>query len=166
MAAERGGRRRISGPKWNGRCGPRTLCSSGYDLGSVSRMDALHRYFEASALAFADRGRYVGDPAYIRVSLSELLSDGFAADRRACIDPAVEARKPVSAGVPNGSYDRWGNVVAYTLTVESTGGSGIAVPGWGLVLHNELTDFDFGPAASPNLRQRASTPAPAWRRRS
>lgn len=37
--------------------------------------------------------------------------------------------------------DRWGNVVAYTLTIEQTGGSGITVPGRGFLLNNELTDF-------------------------
>ena len=37
--------------------------------------------------------------------------------------------------------DRWGNVVAYTLTIEQTGGSGIVVPNRGFILNNELTDF-------------------------
>ena len=37
--------------------------------------------------------------------------------------------------------DRWGNVVAYTLTIEQTGGSGIVVPRRGFLLNNELTDF-------------------------
>ena len=158
----------------------------GFDLRSLPRTDALHRYLEASALAFADRNRYVGDPAYTKVPLAELLSDAYAADRRACLDPARAAAKPVPAGVPNGSYDgkcgpaappydrtseglstthlttadRFGNVVSYTLTIESTGGSGIAVPGYGFLLNNELTDFDFGPAAGPNL------PAPGKRPRS
>src|SRR5690606_39337579 len=40
--------------------------------------------------------------------------------------------------------DRWGNVVAYNLTIESTGGNGIVVPGRGFLLNNELTDFTFG----------------------
>jgi gamma-glutamyltranspeptidase/glutathione hydrolase len=49
--------------------------------------------------------------------------------------------------------DRWGNVVAYTLTIEQTGGSGIVVPGRGFLLNNELTDFNFAPAVAgdPNL---------------
>jgi gamma-glutamyltranspeptidase/glutathione hydrolase len=38
--------------------------------------------------------------------------------------------------------DRWGNVVSYTLTIESIGGSGMVVPGYGFLLNNELTDFD------------------------
>jgi gamma-glutamyltranspeptidase/glutathione hydrolase len=60
--------------------------------------------------------------------------------------------------------DRWGNVVAYTLTIEQTGGSGIVVPGRGFLLNNELTDFTFAQPASgppdPNL------PAPGKRPRS
>ena len=51
---------------------------------SLSRLDrtqALHRYLEASGLAFADRNRYVGDPGAVSVPLRQLLSDGFAAER-------------------------------------------------------------------------------------
>ncbi|MEU7882805.1 gamma-glutamyltransferase [Microbispora bryophytorum] len=57
--------------------------------------------------------------------------------------------------------DRWGDVAAYTITIEQTGGSGIVVPGRGILLNNELTDFTFGPApGDPNL------PAPGKRPRS
>jgi gamma-glutamyltranspeptidase/glutathione hydrolase len=60
--------------------------------------------------------------------------------------------------------DKWGNVVAYTLTIEQTGGSGITVPGRGFLLNNELTDFSFAPADpavhDPNL------PGPGKRPRS
>ncbi|MFC7104927.1 gamma-glutamyltransferase [Nonomuraea rubra] len=57
--------------------------------------------------------------------------------------------------------DRWGNVIAYNLTIESTGGNGIVVPGRGVLLNNELTDFTFGPApGDPNL------PGPGKRPRS
>src|SRR5690606_1007136 len=57
--------------------------------------------------------------------------------------------------------DKWGNVVAYNITIEQTGGSGIVVPGRGFLLNNELTDFTFGPAeGDPNL------PGPGKRPRS
>ena len=46
--------------------------------------------------------------------------------------------------------DRRGFVVSYTFTIESTGGNGIVVPGWGLLLNNELTDFDFSSMTAPN----------------
>ena len=158
------------------------------DLSGLSRTEALHYYAEASARAYADRGAYVGDPAYVNVPLGELLSPGFARERFCTIDPLHATPKPVPAGAPDGSYtdtcatpagavsashegmsttnltvaDRWGNVVEYTLTIEQTGGSGIVVPGRGFLLNNELTDFNFAPAVpnDPNL------PAPGKRPRS
>ncbi|NOL43666.1 gamma-glutamyltransferase [Kribbella sandramycini] len=138
---------------------------------------ALHSYLEASALAFADRGAYVGDPAFVDVPTKELLSDGFGAERSCQINPAKASVKPLKPGVPDGDYsrcggttasaegpdteglstthlvaaDKWGNVVSYTLTIEQTGGSGITVPGRGFLLNNELTDFSaVYDAADPN----------------
>jgi gamma-glutamyltranspeptidase / glutathione hydrolase len=137
------------------------------DLSGMSTADALHHYLEASALAFADRNAYVGDSDFIDVPLDELLSDGFAGERACQIDPDQALAKPVAPGQPDGDYsgcapagtaapevdheglstthlsvmDKWGNVVAYTLTIEQTGGSGITVPGRGFLLNNELTDF-------------------------
>ena len=55
--------------------------------------------------------------------------------------------------------DRWGTVVSHTLTIESTGGSGIVVPGYGFLLNNELTDFD---AVQPH----PNSPEPGKRPRS
>ena len=157
------------------------------DMSGLSRTQALHRYLEASALAFADRNRYVGDNTP-RALLDELLTDGFATERACLIDPAHALVKPVAPGVPDGSYggctaaatgasetagqsttnltvaDRWGNVVEYTLTIEQIGGNAMVVPGRGFLLNNELTDFNFTPtqgtAPDPNL------PAPNKRPRS
>jgi gamma-glutamyltranspeptidase/glutathione hydrolase len=128
----------------------------------------LHHYLEASALAFADRGKYVGDPAFVDVP-TEALTDPIFGKERACeLDPNHAATKPVQPGDVT-SYDgtcpaepaaladekdtenisttnmtvsdKWGNVVEYTLTIEQTGGSGMVVPGRGFLLNNELTDF-------------------------
>ncbi|MFD7433016.1 gamma-glutamyltransferase [Streptomyces sp. NPDC059861] len=148
----------------------------------------LHRFIEASRIAFADRGRWVGDPAFEDVPTKELLSQRYA-DSRACLikDDAV-LTSPVAPGDPRNpaacatggtpapttyegdstthltTADRWGNVVSYTLTIEQTGGSGITVPGRGFLLNNELTDFSFTPAnpavPDPNL------PGPGKRPRS
>jgi len=58
--------------------------------------------------------------------------------------------------------DRWGNVASYTLTIEQTGGSGMTVPGYGFLLNNELTDFNFTPATAgvpdPNLPDASKRP--------
>ncbi|MEJ7633927.1 gamma-glutamyltransferase [Aeromicrobium sp.] len=136
-----------------------------YRLGSGSKLArSLHLYLEASARAFADRGAYVGDPAYVDVPTKTLLSQKFADSRACTIDPAQAAPKPVAAGALAGSrcattkhtekadtenvstthlsvVDRWGNAAAYTLTIEQTGGSAMTVPGRGFLLNNELTDF-------------------------
>ncbi len=150
-----------------------------FDLASMGQEKALHHYFEASALAYADRARYLGDESFVDVPTEELLSDGFAAERVCELDPTAAAPKPVAAGSADGDYDpscadtggtvvdrpdtegpstthlsvvdRWGNVVSYTLTIEQTGGSGITVPGRGFLLNNELTDFShvYDPA-DPN----------------
>ncbi|GAA1569149.1 gamma-glutamyltransferase [Kribbella karoonensis] len=147
-------------------------------IAQMSTTQALHTYLEASALAFADRGAYIGDPAYVDVPQKELLSKGFGAERSCLIDPQKAATKPVPAGSPDGRYsrcakgttveqrpdtegrstthlvtaDKWGNVVSYTLTIEQTGGSGITVPGRGFLLNNELTDFSFVPdPKDPNI---------------
>jgi gamma-glutamyltranspeptidase/glutathione hydrolase len=53
------------------------------------------------------------------------------------------------------TVDKWGDVVAYTNTINFFGGTGMTVPGYGFLLNNEMTDFDFAPPApgvyDPNL---------------
>ncbi len=155
------------------------------DLGALPLIQAEHRYLEASALAFADRNRYVGNytsPSVLRT----LAGDRFARSRSCLINPAQALPKPVGPGSLSASgcataaaggpteqgqsttnltvTDRWGNVVEYTLTIEQTGGNAMVVPGRGFLLNNEMTDFNFTPtqgtAPDPNL------PGPTKRPRS
>ncbi|GAA4735256.1 gamma-glutamyltransferase [Modestobacter marinus] len=161
-----------------------------FELGALPAVPVLHSYLEASALAFADRNAYVGDPAYSQVPLAELLSDEFAAERACALDPEAAMAKPTTAGSPDGEYgpcppddgltveegtegpstthltvgDSEGNIASYTLTIEQTGGSGITVPGRGFLLNNELTDFTFA-AADPTVPE-PNLPAPGKRPRS
>jgi gamma-glutamyltranspeptidase/glutathione hydrolase len=143
----------------------------GFSLSPSDRARAFHLFIEASRFSFADRNAYLADPDYFAVPLAGLLSDGFAAERRALIHPTQATPSPVAPGNPHpynapgqaaatattggGTThltvsDRYGNVVSYTFTIESTGGNGIVVPGWGFLLNNELTDFDFGSTTHPN----------------
>ncbi|MEV4334674.1 gamma-glutamyltransferase [Streptomyces sp. NPDC049597] len=159
-----------------------------FDLSSADRAQALHHYVEAARIAFADRNRWVGDPAFSDVPTQELLSKEFAKDRACLIRPDAVLTSPLAPADPRSpgsgctrgtgaeepyegpstthlvTADRWGNVVSYTLTIEQTGGSAITVPGRGFLLNNELTDFDFTPLAEgvpdPNL------PGPGKRPRS
>jgi gamma-glutamyltranspeptidase/glutathione hydrolase len=156
----------------------------GYELKSLPRAQVEHLYLEASRLAFADRDAYLADPEYVDAPVMGLLDKDYAARRRALIDPARAAQGPVAAGDPfafqqDASYplrpapralqpesthtthltvsDKDGNVVAYTFTIEDWGGSGIVVPGYGFLLNNELTDFDFtGP--HPNVPEADKRP--------
>jgi gamma-glutamyltranspeptidase/glutathione hydrolase len=131
----------------------------GFDLAEIDRVTALHYFLEASALAFADRGHYIADSDFVDVPLAGLLSDSFAAERRALIGPRA-APKPVPPGDPTDNdgpstshvtvADRWGNVVSHTFTIEQTGGSAMTVPGYGFLLNNELTDFNFDSLTHPN----------------
>ncbi|MDT7840146.1 gamma-glutamyltransferase [Streptomyces justiciae] len=158
------------------------------DLSKASEVQYLHRYIEASRIAFADRGRWVGDPAFENVPTKGLLSQKYADSRECLIKDDAVLTSPLAPGDPRNpaacssggtaaptTYegentthltvaDKWGNVVSYTLTIEQTGGSGITVPGRGFILNNELTDFSFVPANpavhDPNL------PGPGKRPRS
>jgi gamma-glutamyltranspeptidase/glutathione hydrolase len=132
----------------------------GYNLASMTREAALHYYLEASRYSFADRNAYLADPAYFDVPLTGLLSDEYAATRRALIT-ATAAPGPVPPGDPYPfeggettthltTSDKSGTVVSYTFTIESTGGAGLVVPGYGFLLNNELTDFNFDSTTHPN----------------
>lgn len=158
------------------------------DLSQLSQRRYLHRYIEASRIAFADRGRWVGDPAFEDVPTKQLLSQKFADTRECLIRDDAVLKSPLAPGDPRNpracaegdkaapttyegentthltAADKWGNVVAYTLTIEQTGGSGITVPGRGFLLNNELTDFSFAPA-SPGVHD-PNLPGPGKRPRS
>ncbi|MHA6757651.1 gamma-glutamyltransferase [Streptacidiphilus sp. PAMC 29251] len=153
---------------------------SHFDLKNASQTQYLHDYLEASRIAFADRNRWVGDPAFETVPTAQLTSRRFADSRACLISPTSSLTSPLAPGDPyhpssscsttapaaptgyEGTSttnltvaDKWGNVVEYTLTIEQTGGSAMTVPGRGFILNNELTDFDFTPLAAgvpdPNL---------------
>jgi gamma-glutamyltranspeptidase/glutathione hydrolase len=152
---------------------------SGYDLAAEPRATALFHYLEASRLSYADRNAYVGDPRYVSVPVSGLLDPAFAATR-GCLIGDHALTSPVAPGNPVPPYgscpaagvaqpqppegghtnnivtaDKWGDIVAYTNTINFFGGSGETVPGYGFLLNNEMTDFDFRPpspgAYDPNL---------------
>ena len=156
----------------------------GFDFKGMPRAQAEHTYLEASRLAFADRNAYLADPEYVDAPIAGILSKEFAAQRRTLIgrtaardvaagdpyafqvDESVPLRPLQAARVPAKESahtthltvsDKDGNVVSYTFTIESWGGSGIVVPGYGFLLNNEMTDFDFsGP--HPNVPEAGKRP--------
>ena len=145
-----------------------------FDLGKDKPNDlrALHLIAEAGRLAFADRERYVADPAFVAVPTQQLVSPGYIAERRKLIaedKSMAEPDKPVAPGyVEHGTshitiVDRDGNAVACTTTIEAPFGAEMMVGGF--ILNNELTDFspvperDGKPVANrvePGKRPRSS----------
>jgi gamma-glutamyltranspeptidase/glutathione hydrolase len=113
---------------------------------------AVHLIAEASRLAFADRDRYVADPAFVSVPVAGLLSPTYLGERRKLMS-ADHSMGKVGPGVPPGYVergtshisivDRQGNAVAFTTTIEAPFGAEIMVKGF--LLNNELTDFSPRP---------------------
>jgi len=128
---------------------------------------------EAMRLAFADRAAWMGDEDFVPVPKRGLLDPTYVRERGDLIsltsiisgtaprgDPwpfetaqrpgrtMLAAAEPVSYAGGHTTHfsvvDQWGNIVSYTTTIEQGWGTGIMVPGYGFMLNNELTDFNFG----------------------
>ncbi len=147
--------------------------AQGFGFGSAT---TLHVMTEAMRLAFADRAVWMGDEDFVSVPKVGLLNADYVASRSAMIstssrmatpaagnplpyDTAVDGKKDrrftpkhddddhrPSHTTHYSVVDKWGNVVSFTTTIEATWGTGITVPGYGFLLNNELTDFNFDPA--------------------
>jgi gamma-glutamyltranspeptidase / glutathione hydrolase len=121
---------------------------------------AVHLQTETLRLAFRDRARYLGDPDFVEIPLKEILSPEYANRLRARINlvkatpsegiPTVPVGKIESTNTTHLSVlDKDGNAVATTQTVNLFFGSGVMVPGTGVLLNNEMDDFSAQPG-NPN----------------
>lgn len=126
----------------------------GFDMKNHARAEHLHVLSEAQKLAFQDRNLYLGDPQFVQAPLDKLLLKEYARERAQQIwldrvipsAQADPARKLENTHTSHLSIvDTQGNIVAYTTTIEYLFGSGLVVPGYGIVLNNELTDFEAVP---------------------
>jgi gamma-glutamyltranspeptidase/glutathione hydrolase len=152
------------------------------DIASRNANDtqAWFLFAQASRLMYADRDRYIGDPAFVRVPVDGLIDPTYVAARAQLI--GTTAGPPPEAGVPAGAQvagadrtfeptgtshfiirDHDGNVVSMTTTVESIFGTGRMVDGF--FLNNQLTDFSFSPTDAQG-RPAANAVAPGKRPRS
>jgi len=137
-------------------------------------------FAQASRLMYADRDKYVGDPAFVKVPVAGLIDPAYVAERAKLIGtmagppPAAGTpREAVPAGAdktlePTGTShfivrDADGNVVSMTTTVESIFGTGRMVDGF--FLNNQMTDFSFAPVDAQG-RPVANAVAPGKRPRS
>jgi gamma-glutamyltranspeptidase/glutathione hydrolase len=119
---------------------------------------SLHVMIEAMKRAYADRARYLGDPAFVAAPVATLIAKDYAAKQRASIDPARAT--PWTEALPalpprEGSntthfsvVDSRGNAVSNTYTLNFSYGVGLVAEGTGVLLNNELDDFTAAPGAS------------------
>jgi gamma-glutamyltranspeptidase/glutathione hydrolase len=133
-----------------------------YDIASSGHNTAKTIHFMAEAMkrSFADRARYMGDPDFIEVPVSQLTSKSYAASLVKQIHPdKATPSSDIHAGTIPGYesdetthfsvVDYMGNVVSNTTTINFSYGSGIVVQGAGFLLNNEMDDFSAKPGA-PN----------------
>ena len=130
---------------------------------------SIHRVAEAMKLAFADRATHLADADFVPVPVAELTAKDYGRALAERLRPdavlAVEGSglpvaPPQHAGEPEGGAaseadgggtthfsitDGWGNAVAVTQTINLLFGSGLTVPGTGIVLNDEMDDFSVAP---------------------
>ncbi len=117
---------------------------------------ATHILTETMRLAFHDRARYLGDTDFVSVPVERLVSPAYAQDLRAKIDVSKATPSQGIPQTPTGRIeststthlsvmDKDGNAVATTQTVNLYFGSGVMVPGTGIMLNDEMDDFNAQP---------------------
>ena len=125
----------------------------GFDLAAsgAGSSASIHRIAEAMKLAFADRAVYLGDPDFAEVPSDQLVDKAYAKALAARIgEKAAPVDGPGYAVDDQGTahlsvVDAAGNAVAFTGTINGPFGSFVTVPGWGIVLNNEMDDFVTDP---------------------
>ena len=157
--------------------------TQGYGFGSVKTINAMA---DAMRIAFADRSIWMGDTDFVSVPMKGLLNQTYVGLRGAAIVPGTRTSTPVPgdprpyevAGLQTGTrlavaepvtgpgettthfavVDKWGNMVSYTNTIESSHGIGVfagyknadgSFKSHGFLLNNELTDFNTTPSTNP-----------------
>lgn len=161
-----------------------------YDIHALGHntTQTLHLMIEAMRIAYADRGKYLADADFVKIPFKGYLDDRYIEQRRSLIDfqkanpnikpgnpweyeetnveadfdrfAALNCESETSQTTHYTVRDKWGNLVACTTTIEDVFGSGLMVPGFGFILNNEMTDFDFVPGGAnevqPGKRPRSS----------
>ena len=105
----------------------------------------IHYLAQAMACVFRDQERYIGDPAYADIPLDKLLSPAYLNQIAQNIgaENSSAANSPYLSGSTTNfiTADRFGNVVVVTQTINYFWGAGVAVPGRGYILNNQIADF-------------------------
>lgn len=120
----------------------------------------IHLIAEIEKRVFADRAQYLGDPDFYKVPVAQLTADAYLARRASEVDPerpsdtkgvqpGLGTSMPEKAETTHFSVvDKWGNAVSNTYTLNGYFGSGVVVPGTGIVLNDEMDDFSAKPGVA------------------
>jgi gamma-glutamyltranspeptidase/glutathione hydrolase len=128
----------------------------GFDVAAMGHLsaDSVHHMVEAKKLAFEDRARFAGDPAFCGFDPSSMLSKEWAAQRRAQIDPQRARRDAAVAATSDTTsfvvVDGEGNVCSFIQSIFAHFGSAVAIDGTGIIMNNRMRGFSLD-AASPNV---------------
>ncbi len=122
--------------------------ANGFDLAAMNEADRTHTLIECMRLGFADAQQWVADPAQVDLPLAALLSEAYTARRRQTIRPDRAAATPTYGELPTGNettyltvVDGEGNACSFINSVAALFGSGLIVPGTGVVLQNRGANF-------------------------
>ncbi len=131
----------------------------GFDLAQVDKVTRTHLIVEAMRRVHRDRAVYLGDPDFVDVPVARLINEYYAAGQRASIRmdratpsamlPGVDAASPGPSTTHFSVLDAKGNMVAATITLNFFFGSGLMIPGTGILLNNQMDDFSVKPGV-PN----------------
>lgn len=130
-----------------------------FDVGGLGHNSSAkyHLFAEVMKRAFRDRAEYLGDPAFVKIPTARLLDEAYLKTRMADFSP--DHATPASAVKPGlGKFsgkaaresnetthfsvvDRDGNAVSNTYTLNGAFGSGVTIPGTGILMNNEMDDF-------------------------
>lgn len=117
----------------------------GFEFTDRDSLRTHHRQIEAIKLAFADGFAHIADPAHMRLSVADLLSDAYASERRALIGERATLPMPGEPSRGGTVYlstaDKDGNMVSLIQSNYMGFGSGLVVPGTGIALHNRGNNF-------------------------
>ncbi|WP_426810564.1 gamma-glutamyltransferase [Pseudomonas sp. WOUb67] len=115
----------------------------------------IHLLAEIEKRVFADRADYLGDPAFTKVPVDQLVAKDYLAKRAAQVNPkAISDTDQVKPGLePHQTthfsiVDKQGNAVSNTYTLNLDYGSGVVVKGAGFLLNDEMDDFSAKPGAA------------------
>jgi len=131
-----------------------------FNLGEWGSSSYIHKLAEAMKFVFADRTKYLGDPDFVKMPIGELISKQYAkAIFDKITDRAIPAKDILPGNFPGfhestetthySIYDKDGNAVSTTTTLNSAYGSKVVVAGAGFLLNNEMDDFSAKPGV-PN----------------